>query len=255
MKLPDILIEDEVLVALDKPSGMPVSREAGPGGRASLLSLAREAFGGALSGVHRLDTDASGVVLLSRTKPALDALSGQFQSKTVQKVQHALVVALGEAPAASFSVDLAIGPDEARQGLSRAYKKRGGKPALTEFRVLESFGRFLWIECRPITGRNHQVRVHLASAGLPVLNDALYGDASVRLLLSDIKRGYKGLETERPLVSRLALHATSLGFLHPVSREPVEVVSPLPKDLDIALRNLRKFYRPERMSPRGRRPA
>jgi 23S rRNA-/tRNA-specific pseudouridylate synthase len=225
---------------------------AGP----TLSGLVRGRFGPAAASVHRLDPEASGVVLFAKTKPALDFLSGQFQSKTVRRTLCALVAlrppgeggrapdsrldAAGSLPA-EFSVDLALGDDEHQAGRVRVFRRRGGKPSLTEFRVLESFGRFAWVECRPLTGRMHQVRVHLASAGAPVLNDALYGEPGAVLLLSGLKRGYKGRDAERPLVRRLALHAGGLGFVHPGSREPMEIASPIPGDLGIALKYLRKF--------------
>jgi 23S rRNA-/tRNA-specific pseudouridylate synthase len=254
--LPDILFEDDLLVAFDKPSGLAVSPGPRDGGGPTLMSLARGRFGPSLAGVHRLDPEASGVVLCAKTKPALDFLSGQFQSKTVRRTLHALAAlrppgeadragdlrrdAAGALPA-EFSVDLALGADEHQAGRVRVFRRRGGKPSLTEFRVLEPFGRFAWVECRPITGRMHQVRVHLASAGAPVLNDALYGEPGVVLLLSALKRGYKGREAEKPLITRLALHAGALGFLHPGSREAVEIASPVPGDLGIALKYLRRF--------------
>jgi 23S rRNA-/tRNA-specific pseudouridylate synthase len=92
------------------------------------------------------------------------------------------------------------------------------------------------------------LRVHLAAAGAPVLNDALYGDPEVLLLLSDLKRGYKGREEEKPLIARLALHATELTIKHPVTREPLVVRSPLPHEFEIALKYLRKYVpgRPRR---------
>src|SRR5271157_3016307 len=113
--------------------------------------------------------------------------------------------------------------DAGEPGRMRAARRRGGRPSVTQFRVLESFGRFAWVECRPLTGRTHQIRLHLAASGAPVLNDALYGDPAAVLLLSGLKRGYKGREAERPLISRLALHASALGFLHPSRQEPVRV--------------------------------
>jgi 23S rRNA pseudouridine1911/1915/1917 synthase len=254
--LPDILFEDEFLVAFDKPSGLAVSPGPRGGGGPTLAGLARARFGPAAAGVHRLDPEASGVVLFAKTKPALDFLSGQFQSKTVRRTLHALAAPRppGEAGRAAgsmldaagclpaeFSVDLALGDDEHQAGRVRVVRGRGGKPSLTEFRLIESFGRFAWVECRPLTGRMHQVRVHLASAGAPVLNDSLYGDPGAVLLLSGLKRGYKGRDSERPLITRLALHAGALGFVHPGSREPMEIAAPVPADLGIALKYLRKF--------------
>ena len=255
MTFPDILFEDELLLAVDKPCGLPVV--AGRGEReANLLALVRARFGQSVANVHRLDSGASGIVLFARTKPALDFLSGQFQSKTVRKGHAALVAILGvarlggaAAPVrdasgalpAEFTVDLPLGEDGRRPGAMRVVRGRAGKASETQFRVLEAFGGFALLECRPVTGRAHQVRVHLAAAGAPILNDELYGDPLARLLLSGLKRGYKGRDGERPLISRLALHAGSLGFVHPASREPVEITSALPEDFGIALKYLRRF--------------
>jgi RluA family pseudouridine synthase len=255
--LPDILLEDDSLVAFDKPAGMPVSPEMWEKkAKVSLMRLVKEKYGDSVANVHRLDTEASGIVLCSKTKTALDFLSGQFQSKTVRKLQYAMVALIppGNTPGCSvrdpagglppeFTVDFDLGRDEADPKIVKVFKKRGGKPAVTEFRVLESFGKFVWLECRPLTGRTHQVRVHLAYSGAPVLNDRLYGHKDAVLLLSGLKRSYKGIETEKPLISDLALHAGKLGFIHPESREPVEISSPLPKEYEIALKNLRKFTR------------
>jgi RluA family pseudouridine synthase len=265
MELPNILFEDESLVAFDKPSGLPVAADRGERAAVTLMDLVRARFGGQVANVHRLDADASGVVLCAKTKPVLDFLSGQFQSKTVRRVYRALVAVLPPerqagalAPArnaagglpAEFSVDLAIGDDEANRGRMRAFR-RGGKPSLTLFRVLEPFGRFAWVECLPQTGRTHQVRVHLAAAAAPALNDVLYGDPGSLLLLSGLKKRYKGRDEERPLLSRLALHAGSLGFVHPSGREPMEVASPDPREFEIALKYLRKFPGPAPGSARA----
>jgi 23S rRNA pseudouridine1911/1915/1917 synthase len=256
VNFPDILFEDDYLVAFDKPSGLAVAAERRGRSRPTLMGLVRDRFGPSVANVHRIDAETSGVVLCAKTKPALDFLSGQFQSKTVGKTHHALVALLARGPAADpgftardgsgalpaeFSIDLALGEDERDPARVRVYRKRGGRPSFTEVRVLEDFGRFAWVECRPLTGRMHQVRVHLASAGAPVLNDPLYGDPGAVLLLSGLKRGYKGRESERPLMTRLALHAGGLGFSHPGNQEPMEIVSPLPGEFGIALKYLRKF--------------
>ena len=252
MTLPDIILEDGQIVAFDKPAGMPVAPARARG--ASLAEAARGRFGRQLSAVHRLDDEASGLVLFARTKQALDFLSGQFQSKTVGCAYLALVALSpgGGAPApardsagalaAEFTVDLPLGEDRERPGALRVTRGRGGVAAETRVRVLEDFGRFAWVECRPVGGRSRQARAHLAASAAPVLNDRLYGEPGVQLLLSGLKRRYKaGRDPERPLISRLALHAASLSFSHPETRERVEISAPVPEDLAIALKYLRRF--------------
>jgi 23S rRNA-/tRNA-specific pseudouridylate synthase len=220
------------------------------------MGLVHARFGPGVANVHRLDADTSGVLLCAKTKPALDFLSGQFQSKTAGKKYHALAVVLpveramkvvapvrsadGGLPRA-FTVELALGQDERQPGRMRVFKGRGGKASSTEFSVLERFGRFVFVECLPLTGRTHQLRVHLAAAGAPILNDPFYGDPEIKLLLSDLKRRYKGRDEEKPLLARLALHASELTVTHPETREAVTLGAPLPHEFEVALKYLRKF--------------
>jgi len=256
LRLPPILHEDDVVLAFDKPAGLPVAADRTTKGRETLMDLVRAKYGADVANVHRLDTEASGVLLCAKTKVALDFLSGQFQSKTADKRYLALVTVLPverAMPAVAalrspdgglpdtFALDLPLVDDIREPGKMRVGKGRGSRDCLTEFRVLERFGRFVWVECRPVTGRTHQLRVHLAAMGAPVLNDALYGDLTVSLLLSDLKRGYKGRDEEKPMLSRLALHAGELALKHPTTREPITLTAPLPHEFEIALKYLRKF--------------
>ena len=243
MPLPPILHEDDVLVAFDKPSGLLIAPDRWDKSRENLMDLVHERMGHGVANVHRIDADTSGVVLCTKTKPALDFISGQFQSKTVAKTYHALVVGL---PAADeYEADLVLKEDEAKPGRVCVVKKHG-KASVTRFRVLERFQRaaglpgLAFVACHPLTGRTHQIRVHLAATGTPILNDPFYGNETV-LLLSDLKRGYKGRDDEKPLIARLALHASELTFIHPVTREPMTVASPLPNEFAVALKYLRKF--------------
>jgi RluA family pseudouridine synthase len=256
MPLPPVIYEDAALIAFDKPSGMLVAPDRWDKTRENLMGLVHAKLGHGVANVHRLDADTSGLLLCAKTKLALDFLSGQFQSKTVGKIYHALVVVLpadqamkvvaptrtpeGGLPGA-FTVDLALGEDERQPGRMRIFKKRGGKPSVTEFRVLEHHGRFAFVECRPLTGRTHQIRVHLAGVGAPILNDPFYGDPEIKLLLSDLKRRYKGRDEEKPLIPRLALHASGLTIKHPETHEPLTLQAPLPREFDVALKYLRKF--------------
>jgi len=246
------------MVAFDKPSGMLVAPDRWDKTRENLMGLVHDKMGHDVANVHRLDADTSGVLLCAKTKPGLDFLSGQFQSKTVAKRYLALVALLpperamklaspvvtreadGSLPE-NFTVDLALGEDEAQPGRMRVFRKRGGKPSTTEFRIIERFGGFALMECRPLTGRTHQIRIHLTAVGSPVLNDPFYGDPEVKLLLSGLKRHYKGRDDEKPLIGRLALHASELLIKHPVTREPVTINAELPNEFEVALKYLRKF--------------
>lgn len=270
MTLPAIIYEDDALVAFDKPSGLLVAPDRWDKSRANLMGMvhAHPKFGRAVANVHRIDADTSGVLLCAKNKPALDFVTGQFQSKTVAKKYHAFVVVLPPEQAMkviapvrdaagalpdTFAVDVSLGEDERQPGRMRVFKGRGGKECLTEFRTLERFGAgrpargaapvngFAFVECSPLTGRTHQLRVHLAAAGAPILNDPFYGVPEVRLLLSNLKRGYKGRDDEKPLIDRLALHASQLTLTHPVTREPVVIQAPQPHEFEIALKYLRKF--------------
>jgi len=243
--LPTIIYEDESLIAFDKPSGLPVAPERRSREQDNLLAMVHEKMGAGLANVHRIDPETSGLVLFAKSKSALDFLSGQFQSKTVTKTYEALVV--GQPVQDEFTVELVIKEDEARPGGMCVVKKHG-KASVTDFTVRARFpqpsGRpgLAQLECRPHTGRPHQVRLHLATGGTPILNDPVYGN-DTRLLLSDLKRGYKGRDGERPLITRLALHASMLTFTHPDSREKITVTAPLPKDFGVALKYLEKFAR------------
>lgn len=257
MPIPPVIYEDEVLIAFDKPSGMLVAPDRWDKSRENLMGLVHDKMGHGVANVHRLDADTSGVLLCTKEKTALDFVSGQFQSKTVAKVYNAICAGAPEATlfapprrecdappvelaADEFFVDRDLIEDEANPGRMRTVRKHG-KPSQTVVRVLERFGGFTYVECRPLTGRTHQLRVHLQYSGLPILNDPFYGDETTELKLSRLKRGYKGRADEKPLIARLALHASRLTVRHPVTKESVVIEAPLPNEFEVALKYLRKF--------------
>jgi 23S rRNA pseudouridine1911/1915/1917 synthase len=214
----EILFCDEDIIVVDKPSGMVVHPGAGTG-EATLVHALLGRFP-EIAGVgseerpgivHRLDKDTSGVMVVARTTQAHACLTKQFRDRDVRKTYLGLV--LGKMPSGEGRLDWAIGrhPTQ-RQKIS--VKTRKPRPAVTQYKVLREGGGFSLLEIKPITGRTHQIRVHMAAAGHPVAGDSRYG-------------GWRG----NAAVPRLFLHAHKLSFLHPSTGERVEFVSELPREL------------------------
>jgi RluA family pseudouridine synthase len=191
-----------------------------------------------LMNAHRLDFETSGVLLLAKTKSMLISLANLFGSEKPVKTYVAL--AHGSIDRAEFEVGVALSAHPARAGEVRV-DTREGRKARTLFTVRERFAGCTLLECRPLTSRTHQIRVHLRHIGAPIVGDALYGGHP--LLLSRLKSGYrlKPGHVERPLLDRVALHAERLSLTHPTTGAPVEIASPMPKDLTVAVKYLRRY--------------
>jgi len=244
-----VLFEDEYLLALDKPGGLLTSPDRYDPQRPNLMKLLHAGVAGGkpwarergldyLMNAHRLDFETSGVILLAKSKPVLVALADLFGSEKPLKQYIALVH--GTLKEEKFSVAAALAPHPVKTSLMRVDPKNG-KKARTEFEVLEKFSGWALLRCRPLTGRTHQIRVHLRHAGLPVVGDELYGGKP--LWLSRLKPNYrlKRGHEERPLISRVALHAEQLALPHPVTGETLTITAPWPKDLKVAVKYLRQF--------------
>jgi RluA family pseudouridine synthase len=244
-----ILFEDDHLLALDKPSGLLTSPDRYDRERPNLMKLlhagiaegkpwAREHNRDYLANSHRLDFETSGIILLAKSKPALVKLADQFGSNKPLKRYVALIN--GAPVEDEFTVDKRISPHLAKPGLMRV-DPRHGKKSLTRFSVLEKFRNHTLLRCEPLTGRTHQIRIHLRSVRLPIVGDKLYHGAPLKL--SRLKRRYtiKTGEVEKPLIDRVALHAEELSLPHPVTGEMVTIKAPWPKDLAVAVKYLRRY--------------
>jgi RluA family pseudouridine synthase len=230
-----ILHLDEHLVVVDKPPG--VLSAPGRGKDPSVADLLRQgpeiASEDPLRIVHRLDRDASGVLLLARTLEAQRHLVRQFAERTVEKVYLAMVS--GYVPGHG-EVDLRLTFDRRRDRVIASESR--GKEAVTRYRVHQRLAGNTLLECRPLTGRTHQIRAHLAAIGYPLTVDPRYGGGQA-VYLSQYKASYRpsGRREERPLIDRLTLHAASLRFEHPAG--PTQTVTAeLPKDFQAAVRQL-----------------
>ena len=234
-----VIYSDDDIVVLNKRSGILIAADRYNEDAPRLDLLAQEEFG-KLYAVHRIDKDTSGLIIYARNPEAQRALSMQFEKREVQKIYHALVY--GHPLWEILDVDLPLQPD----GDSRhrtVVNKKFGKPSLTSFRLIGTCGPYSWIEAKPKTGRTHQIRVHLAENGLSIVCDPLYSGNQKPVRLSEIKKKWNGDEyEERPLLSRLALHAYKIEFTHPRTEEKITFTAPYPKDMDATRKQLAKIF-------------
>jgi 23S rRNA pseudouridine1911/1915/1917 synthase len=223
----EIVFEDDHLLVVDKPAGMVVHPAAGnPDG--TLVNALLHHCAGRLSGiggvarpgiVHRIDKDTSGLLVVAKTDRAHEGLAAQFARHSIERVYQAIVS--GVPTTGGGSVDAPLARSSANRHKMAIVAEGRGKRAVTHWRLIERLRESAMVECRLETGRTHQVRVHMASIGHPLLGDPVYG---------------RTRPAHRELLKRLgfhrqALHAAALGFVHPVSNENLTFKSPLPSDI------------------------
>ncbi|MGM0983930.1 MAG: RluA family pseudouridine synthase [Pseudomonadota bacterium] len=221
-----VLLEGRDWLVLNKPSGLAV--HGGSGVKIGLIEALRQVREDLdfLELVHRLDRDTSGCLLLAKSRPALLALNASLKERQMDKQYLALVA--GRWPARRDFVSARLDRYELANGERRVRVEAGGKVARTRFAVREAFEKVTLIEAEPVTGRTHQIRVHAAHAGHPLLGDDKYGSRESQRLAATL-----GL-------SRLFLHASALSFPEPSSGRPVRIKAPLPDELDAVLDRARK---------------
>jgi 23S rRNA pseudouridine1911/1915/1917 synthase len=231
----DVVYEDEALLVVNKPAGLVVHPAAGiqSGTLANALAFHFQQLpsGGAPVRpgiVHRLDRDTSGLLVVAKTEAALESLSDQFRDRTVCKSYVALVHGRVERDAVKVDQPLARDPGNR----TRMAVVRGGRNALTLFRVRRRFDRFTLLDVELKTGRTHQIRVHLAWLKHPVVGDETYGGGRDNMVLDP------RLRAQIRNLGRHFLHAEKLAFTHPATETIVEFESALPEELSMLLANL-----------------
>ena len=224
----DVVYEDDEVLVVDKPTGLVVHPSPGHwSGTLVNALLARDTAYGGIAGVerpgivHRLDRDTSGLLIVAKSDVAQASLMAQLKARRVKKTYLTLV--LGSVQAAVGRVEAPIGRDPKNR--MRMAVVPDGRPSVTGYRVRERFPSWTLLEVDLVTGRTHQIRVHLAALGHPVAGDPVYGTGTAR-------RGPEGLE-------RLFLHAWRLVFASPATGELVRLEAPLPAALVAALEGLR----------------
>jgi len=206
----EIICQDGDILVINKPSGVSVTADRS--GQPELTDILTEQLGAQMCSklrlIHRLDKHTSGVMILAKNGEAQSAFSSYFEKKLVRKTYLALVT--GVVRSKDGTIDAPLAHSRRKPGLMCIARKKG-KKAITNWKLLADFGAIALLAVYPLTGRTHQIRIHLPSVGLPLLIDPLYGN-SKPFFLSDFKAHYRlGKEqTEKPLIERLTLHAYQL---------------------------------------------
>ncbi len=224
----DVVFEDRDVIVVNKPKGLVVHPAPGhPDG--TLVNALIAHCGDELSGingvlrpgiVHRIDKDTSGLIIAAKNDAAHKCLAAQLADHTLSRTYECIVVGTLRDDAGTVNAPIGRHPTDRKK---MCVTEKNSKPAVTHWRVLERFDGFTLVECRLETGRTHQIRVHMAYIGHPILGDTVYG----------AKKPVPGLEGQ-------CLHAKKLRFIHPTTKESVELECPMPAYFEKTLEKLRK---------------
>ena len=232
-----IVFENDYFVALNKPAGVlsiPDRMQSEP----SLKDRLIEKYGSIFT-IHRLDKETSGIIIFAKDEVTHKYFSKQFEERTVDKFYMGLVHGL---PAhKTGTIDAAIMEHPVFKGQMVINQK--GKPSVTDYEVIENYGKYSLLKFQLHTGRTHQIRIHSKNIGHPIVCDPLYGDGKP-VMLSDIKKKFKLSkhdEEERPMLNRVALHSYQLKFKDAYGKE-IDLVAELPKDMRALIQQMKKHY-------------
>lgn len=229
-----IIYEDDHLIVVDKPAGLVVHPAAG-NLDGTLVNALLHHCAGQLSGiggvarpgiVHRIDKDTSGLLVVAKTDKAHEGLARQFKDHSIDRLYAAIVY--GIPTPGSGTVDTWIGRSDADRKKMAVHREGRGKHAVTHYRMIDRLRGAAMVECQLETGRTHQVRVHMAHLGHPLIGDPVYGRD---------RKGFKSI-LETLGFKRQALHAKTLGFIHPATDKPLLFQSVLPADMQELLSEL-----------------
>lgn len=233
LKFEDILVfENDNFMIINKPPYVSTLDDRTQDKEVNILRLAKKYWSEAQV-CHRLDKETSGALAIAKNPEAYRHLSMRFENREVEKVYHAVTVGVHDLQSVNVFLPIAILP----KGLAKI-DYESGKEAETFFDTLEVFRKNTLVACRPVTGRLHQIRIHLSCLKAPIVADLQYGGSY--LYLSEIKRNFnlKKETEEEPLIKRVALHAQALIF-EDMNGETIRTEVPYPKDMSALLKQLR----------------
>jgi len=234
----EILFEDEAILVINKAAMMLSIPDRHRPELPNIYNLLQAKYGEIFI-VHRIDKETSGLLIFAKTAAAHKSLSEQFEGRSTTKKYLALVK--GCPFEEQGRINAPIVPHPTQLGLMTVANK--GKESITDYTVIEKFKNYSLLECTILTGRTHQIRVHLKHIGHPLVVDSNYGGQEA-LFLSEFKKRKFNLgkyEEEVPMLARIPLHAYQLSITHPVSGEVVTFEAVLPKDFRAVLSQLKKW--------------
>lgn len=238
----DIIFEDEHIVVVNKQAGMLTIPDRYAPDKVNLYQLLQKAQD-EIFVVHRLDKETSGILLFAKSSEAHKQFSQLFANRQIRKFY--LTVVDGQPYNEEATIDKPIAPTPNHKDRMRIDKR--GKESVTKYKVLQRYKDFSSLEVEILTGRTHQIRVHLESEGIPLACDPLYSRRQA-LFAADIKgRKFKGKTNKeiRPLISRSILHAWKLEFTHPSTQKQIKVEAQIPKDIRAVISQLDKWNAPK----------
>lgn len=229
-----ILFENDDYIVVNKPPFVASLDERGGSGEVNILRLAKQYVADAQV-CHRLDKETSGAIIIAKTPEAYRAVSMQFEKRKVDKTYHAVVD--GQFTFKELFIDLPILNDGNK---SVTIDRKEGKRAETIFNTIKHYRHYTLVECKPITGRMHQIRIHLATQRAAISGDDMYRGKPV--FLSSLKKGYRLSkdEEEQPIMKRFALHARYVTFKG-LDGKDIVIEAPYPKDFATLIKLLDKF--------------
>ncbi|AEW03265.1 RNA pseudouridine synthase [Niastella koreensis] len=231
----EIIAENDHFIVINKPPGL-LSIPDREGKEISLKDILQQKYGEIFT-VHRLDRETSGIIVFAKDAETHKYLSQAFEERTVEKYYQGIVA--GTLAEKQKTIEAPIAENTVRRGIMIIHQR--GKPAITDYEVLEDFGKFSLLQFRIHTGRTHQIRVHMQYVGHPLVCDELYGDG-LPIKISSFKRNYKlskNEEEERPILARTGLHAQRLRFTD-MEGNVYDLEAEMPKDMRALLQQLRK---------------
>jgi 23S rRNA pseudouridine1911/1915/1917 synthase len=244
----EIIHEDAAFTVVNKPAGM-VTHPAKGHWTGTLVNALQFHFDtlSTVGGenrpgiVHRLDRDTTGLLIVAKDDRAHRQLAAQFEQRTIHKEYLALVAGAPERDGDYIEKTIGFHPTN-REKMAIRTPEDGGKEAVTFYQVAERFRGYALVRCKPATGRTHQIRVHMAHIGHPILADKAYSGRD-RLTLGDLLGRPEGPEAASVLLDRQALHAYTLRLAHPLTGQPLEFNAPLPADMTRTIEALRAHRR------------